>query len=396
MSNYLTGIRVRNFRSLEYVEVQPKGLNILFGPNGAGKSTFLDAIWFVRDCAFRGVDQAASERSHGIGVLWDGADEGDGIGITIETESASYEITFGFSSGRIEPFVGERLLSKNEEIFLIDRKQGSDKARFYHTRLGQYVDVVLREPEKLAFERYLDLEEFTPSSAYDLSRLLRYIHFYPSRSLNLYGIRKFGSESSHQTWLWERGDNLWSVLRNLHDRSKRDNRYETIITFMRRAFPAFDDLFIEQTGPNSVYGSFIERNRRHPIMASGVSDGHLQMLIHLTALFSEGTDRDSMILFDEPEASLHPWALAVFADAVRLATSEWNKQVFIATHSPVLLSQFEPQNILALEIGAKGETVIRWVNEIEGIQDLLEEYATGSLYMAQVIAPQQREWEPVA
>jgi predicted ATPase len=35
---------------------------------------------------------------------------------------------------------------------------------------------------------------------------------------------------------------------------------------------------------------------------------------------------------------------------VKLATKEWNKQVFIATHSPVLISQFEPTNILAAEL----------------------------------------------
>ena len=114
------------------------------------------------------------------------------------------------------------------------------------------------------------------------------------------------------------------------------------------------------------------------------------MLILLTALFSEGKERSSLILFDEPEMSLHPYALAILAEAIRLATQEWNKQLFIATHSPVLISQFEPENILATEIGEFGQTVIRRVSEIEEIQDLLKEYAAGSLYMAEMIAPQSR------
>ncbi len=97
-----------------------------------------------------------------------------------------------------------------------------------------------------------------------------------------------------------------------------------------------------------------------------------------------------MILFDEPETSLHPYALAVLADAFKLATKKWNKQIFIATHSPVLISQFEAQNILTAEIGENGQTRMRWVNEIEGVQDLLEEYAVGSLYMAEIIAPQSK------
>ncbi len=389
MGNNLIGLQVRNFRSLADISIEPKDLNVLFGPNGAGKSTFLDTIWFVRDCAVRGVDQAASDRSHGIGALWDGADEGANITIAIETEGATYEVAFGYSSGRIEPFVGEKLYSKNRNLKLIDRKIGSDKAYFYHIRMKESVEVMLREPEKLAFTRYLDFEDGSPS-AFDLGRLLRYVHHYPSRRADLYGLQKLGSDSTHHIWLWDRGQNLWSVLRNVHDRRGVDERYDTIISFMRRSFPDFKDLLIEQTGPNSVYGSFIEAERQYPIQASGVSDGHLQMLIHLTALFSEGQERDSMILFDEPETSLHPYALAVLADAFKLATEKWNKQVFIATHSPVLISQFEPQNVLAAEIGEGGQTRMRWVDEIEGVQDLLEEYAVGSLYMAEVIAPQSK------
>lgn len=157
--------------------------------------------------------------------------------------------------------------------------------------------------------------------------------------------------------------------------------------FMREAFPSFDDIFLEQTGPNSVYASFFEKGRSRPILASGVSDGHLQLLLILIALFSEGPDREALVLLDEPEISLHPWALVVLAKAIRAAGDTWNKQVLVATHSPVLISQFEPEEIIAAEIEA-GRTRLRRVSEMEGIRDLLNEYATGSLYMSETIGAQ--------
>lgn len=398
MSNRLTRLHINNFRSLADVLIETNSINIVFGPNGAGKSTLLDTIWFIRDCAIRGVDQASSDRSHGIGVLWDGAtDDESNISIKIETELAEYEILFGFSSGRIEPFVGERLLSKKRNINLVDRKIGSDKANFYHTSLAQSMIITLREPEKLAFTRYLDLEGDSPRSAFELDKLLHFVHFYDSRRADLYALKKFGSEVSYHSTLWVRGQNLWSVLRNLHDKRNADERYDpttvrydTIVSFMRESFPSFDDLTFEQTGPNTVYGSFLEKGRRRPIQASGVSDGHLQMLIHLTALFSEGRDRSSILLFDEPEVSLHPYALSVLAKAIKFAANEWNKQIFIATHSPVLISQFDPKDILAAEIDESGQTIMQRVSEMENIKDLLEDYATGSLYMAEMIAPQSK------
>jgi predicted ATPase len=322
-------------------------------------------------------------------VLWDGAGEGANISIELETESAEYEVSFGLSSGRIEPFVGEVLQSKDHGRRLIDRKIGSDKADFYHYKLTTMASVPLREPEKLALTKYVAFEDNSPEAS-EIDSLLHYVHFYPSRAANLYGLKKFGSESSYQTWLRGRCENLWSVLRNLHDRRGIDDRYSTIVDFMRESFPTFIDLLIEQTGPNTVYGNFVEKGLRQPIKASGVSDGHLQMLINLTSLFSEGKDRDSMIMLDEPEISLHPHALSIFAKAAKLATAEWNKQVFVATHSPVLISQFNPEDILAAEINESRQTVIRRASEIFEIKDLLDEYAAGSLYMAEMIAPQSK------
>lgn len=390
MSNRLAKLKVRNFRSLANVEIETNPINILFGPNGAGKSTLLDSIWFIRDCVKRGVDEAASDRSHGIGALWDKAAEGSNISIKVESGSAEYEVQLGFSSGRIEPFAGERLFSKLRKRNLIDRKIGSDQASFYHLNSQETVVFPLRDPEMLALNRYLDFEA-TSMEAEEIDKLLHFSNFYPAREADLFRLKKFGSESSSNTHLWERCQNLWSVLRNIHDRRGLDKRYDTIIEFMRESFPLFRDLLIEQTGPNSVYGNFIEQGRRTPIQASGVSDGHLQMLANLTALFATGMDRDSLIMFDEPEMSLHPYALSTFAKAVKLVASEWNKQIFIATHSPVLISQFEPKDISAVGIGEQGETTIQRVSEIPEIQDLLEEYATGSLYMAGVLAPQVKE-----
>jgi predicted ATPase len=386
MSNLLANLKVRNYRSLADLSVETGPLNVLFGPNGAGKSSFLDTIWFVRDCAIRGVDLAASKRSHGIGMLWDGADEGEPVSISLATGGAEYELTFGFSSGRIEPFLGERLHSVAHDKNLIDRTIGDDKASFYNTGLDQHLPVQLREPLKLSLGRYLDSDPRAREAA-DLDRLLRFVHFYHSRSFFLYRIKKFGSEVGHETWLQGRGDNVWSVLRNLHDKRSVDNRYDTIMELMAESFPSFDGLVFEQTGPVSIYANFLEKGRGRSIAASGVADGHIQMLLMLAALFSEGQERDSLIMLDEPEVSLHPWALTVLAKAVRLAADRWNKQVFIATHSPVLISQFKPEHILATEIGEEGTRLTR-VSEMKEMADLLEDYAVGSLYMAEQIAPQ--------
>jgi predicted ATPase len=388
MGTGLAQLRVTNYRSLAELSLDIGSVNVFFGPNGSGKSTLLDTIWFFRDCAIRGVELASSERSHGIGILWDGAAEEELISIALATEEVEYTLQFGLSSGRIEPFAGEHLRSLLNETPLITRTVGTDKAHLFHSAIGAAMPAPLREPEKLSLGLYLDFNQGDRASA-DFDRLLHFVRYYPSRSFFLYRLKSKGSESSHETRLWEHADNAFSVLRNLHDRKSVDDRYDTIMRFMVESFPSFDGLLLEQTSPTTVYARFREKGHRKEIHASGVSDGHLQMLLLLTALFSEGVARQAVLLFDEPEVSLHPWALAVFAKAVKEAAERWNKQVLIATHSPVLLSQFDVSQILATEV-IDGRTRLARLSDMEDIKDLLEQYAAGSLYMAEVIGAQAK------
>ena len=381
----LKKIAVRNYRALAAVDLDLRPINLIFGPNGAGKSTLLDTLYFFRDCAIRGVEVASSERSHGIGILWDGADDGGGISIGLATDSAAYDLTFSLSAGRIEAFAGEKLRSTSRQRTLIDRSTGSDSASLYHTDIRQTVQVNLREPQKLSLGLFLDFNRGDEETG-RLDRLLHFMRFYHSRSFFLHRLKRQGSESSHETRLWDLGHNAWSVLRNLHDKRSIDARYDTIMRYMTEAFPVFDGMLLEQTGPASVYASFLEKGRRRGILASGVSDGFLQLLLLLTALFSEG-ERPSVVLFDEPEVSLHPWALAVFAKAVKAAAERWNKQIFLATHSPVLISQFGLEDVLVARI-EDGRARFDRLDEIDEIRDLLEDYAAGSLYMGEAVAPQ--------
>jgi predicted ATPase len=80
--------------------------------------------------------------------------------------------------------------------------------------------------------------------------------------------------------------------------------------------------------------------------------------------------------------------LAVFAEAVYEATQQWDRQVFLATHSPVLISQFQPADVVVAEAGDDRSTVLRRVSEITELQDVIQQYSVGSLYMAEEVGQQ--------
>lgn len=385
----LKRLRIQNYRCLRSIDVELGGVNVVFGPNGVGKSTFLDALWFLRDCNRRGVSAAGADRNHGVGLLWAGSGDSDTIGIEIEMESGIYGVRFAFENGRLGEFPGERLVRRWDDRRLIERAPGSPDADFHDESRGAMRSFPLREPGRLALEDYLYFSR-DESAGRDADRVFRFAHRYESRYQSLFRLKKSGSESGPETWVWDRAENLISALRNLKERRRGDDRYETILSYMREAFPDFVDIEFEQTGPQSVYASVVDRRLPRPIYLSGVSDGTLQLLIHLTALFGEPADSYAWMLFDEPETSLHPWAIAVFAKAVRQTARDRGKQIFVATHSPVLLSQFDEDEILEATRDESGGTRLRRVSQIEELRDLIAEYALGSLYMSEAVAPQSR------
>ncbi|KQW41094.1 MULTISPECIES: AAA family ATPase [unclassified Ensifer] len=68
------------------------------------------------------------------------------------------------------------------------------------------------------------------------------------------------------------------------------------------------------------------------------STGHKIALHVIASLVANATPR-SLILFDEPEAHLHPPLTAALTSAVRLVLTEVNAFCIVATHSPVLLQE---------------------------------------------------------
>ncbi|MEN0653381.1 MULTISPECIES: ATP-binding protein [Hyphobacterium] len=70
----------------------------------------------------------------------------------------------------------------------------------------------------------------------------------------------------------------------------------------------------------------------------GWSTGH-KIALHVVASLVAHAMPRSLVLFDEPEAHLHPPLMAALMHAVRIVLTELNALCVVATHSPVLLQE---------------------------------------------------------
>ena len=86
--------------------------------------------------------------------------------------------------------------------------------------------------------------------------------------------------------------------------------------------------------------------------------------------------RPSVILLDEPELGLHPYAITLLASMVQRAAVD--TQIILATQSPILLDHFEPEDVLVAD-REKGETKLKRLNS-EDLSVWLEDYSLGQLW----------------
>jgi len=86
--------------------------------------------------------------------------------------------------------------------------------------------------------------------------------------------------------------------------------------------------------------------------------------------------RASVILVDEPELGLHPYAIGLLASLIRQASKD--TQVIVATQSTLLLDYFEPEDVLVAN-RVDGATTIERLRA-EPLATWLEDYSLGQLW----------------
>lgn len=332
----LESIAIRGFRSFgEEVEAQLRPLNVLIGANGAGKSNFLDAFRFLRAVAEGKVD-ALVERAGGAGrMLHFGART---------TKRAEIRVAFADGDGyavKLYGGEGDRIYPEDEIYYLgmqrfpdMGDQRRNTKERLLSWRVYQFHDTGADSPMK-------------KTCNVDDNRYLR-----------------------------QDGSNLAAFLYLLRETYAPE--YRTICRTVRLAAPFFEDFALE---PRALNRETIRLEWRHKgsdsyFNADALSDGTLRFMALATLLLQPKELRPPLVLIDEPELGLHPYAIAVLAGMFRSVSHE--TQIVAATQSPILLDCFEPEDVLVAD-RVEGQTRIGRLDAGE-LGKWLEDYSLGELW----------------
>ena len=360
----IESLHIKGFRSLADVKLDdiPNPM-VLLGANGAGKSNVLRFFEMLREMYQHRLSRFVVHRGGADDQLFGGEKETQQIqaSVRFHTGLGVNDLSFTLSGdGR------DRLDMENEEFHFKPHDGG-----------GGYDYGPGRTAPESGFC------EVTHSPNGD-PRAKAAIHFL--RDCSLY---QFHDTSSHapikKRWdaedsyrLLEHGGNLGPVLLRL--RQHHLSRYELICRRIRQVLPEFDDFQLERE-----YGKTILRWRGETtgqtLGAHLTSDGSLRCFCLLTLLSLPDEVLPRIILLDEPELGLHPFATSLISSLVKSLSHR--RQVIVATQSPHFVDAFGLNEVVVLEM-RDGKTETKRVSE-EDFSEWLDDHSTGQLWWSHLL-----------
>lgn len=402
----ITRMEAYNYRCFRDLDIKISPFSILVGANGSGKSTFMDILGYLKDLNNDGLYEAIKKRANYLEeILW--MNRGDRFALAVDMEipeeirkelagkwtHCRYEVCIGRFDLEYKANIGnipDQFLdmfqyikneSKKESLDDFHKKNRQEKEirilseKFFLINIGKKKkkkrkekviiknilgdtkflpetkteDEIEKEHLKLKFnikkgktalsKDIIEDESLFPVSLWFKETLMDKIKIV---SLNSEKIKKpcpaFGKPEYASD-----GSNLPLVIRNF--KKKYPDQYKDWIKHLQTFLYDLKDIrIIEREEDRHLYikAKFkFENNYQIEIPSWLLSDGTLRMTA--LTLLAYLPYKDYIFLIEEPENGIHPLEIET---AYQSLSSVYDSNVMLATHSPVLLSCAELDELI--------------------------------------------------
>ncbi len=356
MGRGLDKLTIRGFKSIERLEDFELGpLNILIGANGAGKSNFVEFFRFLGAIVKGRLQDYIKRNSPADGFFYNGIKHTKRIEIDLVAGQNCH--TFHIEANA----AGNMLIACEETMYLPE-----DKMTSLYVGVHEESHLVDTPDAPVPFQGQ--------SANYVLKAAARcqVYHFHDTSATA--GMRREGGIEQTER-LSPSGENLAAFLLVL--REEHPDVYQVIRKTVQRIAPYFDDfkLSVRRVGAeDQVRLTWKQKGTDYIFSPGHFSDGTIRFICLTTALLQP--DPPSTIVIDEPELGLHPEALAVLAGLFRSASTR--TQIIVATQSPALLSEFDPDQVITVD-QVDGASRFSRLDE-KDLSVWLEDFSLGELW----------------
>ena len=417
----ITLIEALNYQCLRYVR-QPLGsFHVLVGPNASGKTMFLDVVGFLHDLVSEGLDEAVTSRAaHLSDLIW--RHEGERFELAIEAripeenrdlldeprfDTVRYEVAIRFNteSQQVEiaeekgwlkvagppPKVTQLSLFPAEHqgpSTLITPRAGSKSRRLFgkaaggndnyraevHPKHGRWSPAFALGPRKSTLANLPEDETNFPVSSWLKGFLSDGIEKIVLSSSQM----RLASAPGRGYGFQPDGSNLPWVIRRLAEQSP--DRLTDWVAHLQTALPDLEG--IETVVREDDRHCYLRLAYRGGLKVPSwlVSDGTLRLMaLTLPAYLNE---LKGIYLIEEPENGIHPLAVDILFQSL---SSVYRAQVMLATHSPVILSVAESDQVLCFAKTDNGASCIVRGSNHPRLRDWHGEVDLGTLFASGVL-----------
>lgn len=353
MVRTLRKVQIKGFKSIASAEIELRDLNVVIGANGSGKSNLIGVFRLLERVLSHNLQlHVASEPDR---LLHHGRKVTSAIELDLQYSTLGYAFTLAPSTDTL--------------IFGSERVAFSALPKLYET-LGQG-------------HRESKLQEAAGSVARRLPKHVlaqvagQVVHHFHDTSDS--APTKQASDVADNRALRPDASNLAAYLYLLQE--KHPVAFRHIEEHVRLVAPFFDCFVLAPSRLNEKKIKLEWRQKGSEAYFDGyaLSDGTLRFICLATLLLQPSPP--SLILLDEPELGLHPYAIHILAEMLEAAAKR--SQVLLATQSVTLLNQFNPADVLVAE-NEGGATTFKPLDE-KALERWLADFSLGELWEKNVL-----------
>ena len=386
---FLKNILIKNFKSLRDIDLDLEPINVLVGPNGSGKTNFAEALRFLQTVYSQGLSMAVGNFGGIENIFYRKSRRSRSpIEFTIRCEPVtkkggwppgppvtSYEHWFclrakGQSISADYTVEDERvivdwgddrpeLIRNKNEIWTPDKSGKTDE--FFGKNLIEFLKSNITGNELMLAPPFF--------LGRPMSGFFQFFTNWNVIRLHAEGVRRSSApKPSPSLSLW--GENLPTIVQWMQTDEKE--AWRRVLAMMQQVVPTLEEISVDYSATKKLRLYFKEQSIARPWPVEDVSDGTLQSLAIFVSIYNP---RTSLVVIEEPENAVHPWIIRKIVEALRSLSKQ--KTVFLTTHSPVLVDQLRPSELLIVSKGDDGTQIDRMTDLVPTIESEFNEGEIG-------------------
>ncbi len=359
----LRRLTLKGFKSIKEIDIELHPLNILIGANGAGKSNLISFFKMLNEMMAGRFQQYIATSGRAQSLLHFGPKT------TLQIEARlEFEVLNGIDvySMRLFHAAGDTLIFAEETISF--QQTGREFPRIDNLGAGHQ--------ETKIGEAAREEKQTAKMLKYLLDRC-RVYHFHDTSSTAY--VRQSCYVDDNR-WLMPDAGNLAALLLRFREEDG-NTAYQQIIGTIRLIAPFFGDFVLEPDASHRVILNWREKDSDRVFGPHQFSDGTLRAICLATLLLQPEDELPKLIVVDEPELGLHPYALNIVADLFSKAAL--HTQILISTQSSSFLDNFDPEDIIAVNREGKESKFEKLSSDELGLW--LDEYSLGEVWEKNII-----------